>query len=133
LRPTLPSSAAPPAQIRDLKDELRLLRGAPERGPLTPDELARLEARVRDFVAAASGGGGSPGSGGGGGGGGGGEEEEGGGGGADAAALTAGGDLLAIRACEWQGGRHRAAGRRGARAPAEALAPARPGRCCCDC
>jgi len=65
-------------QIRDLKDEIHMLRGGgPQRGPLTPDEIARLEARVRAFITGGSGGGGE-----------------------GAAALTAGGDLMAIRACE---------------------------------
>jgi hypothetical protein len=64
--------------------------GGPERGPLTPDELLRLEAKVRAFLAsgASSGGGG------------GGDEEGTGEGSEAAAALTAGGDLVAIRACE---------------------------------
>ena len=35
------------ADIRDLKEELRLLKGGgPERGPLTPDELERLRQQV---------------------------------------------------------------------------------------
>ena len=36
------------AEIRDLKEEVKLLRGEDEqRGPITPDELARLQKQVR--------------------------------------------------------------------------------------
>ena len=35
------------AEIRDLKEEVRLLRGEDEqRGPLTPDEIGRLQKQV---------------------------------------------------------------------------------------
>ena len=80
-------------QVRDLKDEVALLRGGgPARGPLTPDERARLRARVEAFCDAAAAA----------------TEGSGGEGGAAAvaaaaAALTAGGDVVAIRACEWRG------------------------------
>ena len=36
------------AEIRDLKEEVRLLRGEDEqRGPLTPDEIGRLQKQVQ--------------------------------------------------------------------------------------
>eukprot|EP00798_Chlamydomonas_sp_ICE-L_P003531 gene3531-13598_t len=39
-------------EVRDLKDELRMLKGeGDERGPLTPDELLRLRDQVEAFVA----------------------------------------------------------------------------------
>mgnify|MGYP006301060821 CR=1 FL=1 len=34
-------------EIRDLKEEIRLIKGEPEeRGPLTPDEIKRLDEQV---------------------------------------------------------------------------------------
>ncbi|KAL6757573.1 P-loop containing nucleoside triphosphate hydrolase protein [Haematococcus lacustris] len=43
------------ADIRDLKDEIRMLKGgAEERGPLTPDELRRLNEQIEAFCADAS-------------------------------------------------------------------------------
>jgi kinesin family protein 6/9 len=40
------------AEIRDLKEEVRLLRGEEEvRGPLTPDEVVRLQKQVRATTA----------------------------------------------------------------------------------
>lgn len=70
-------------QVRDLKDEISMLRGGgPARGPLTPDEVARLRERVEAFCGAAPSGDA----------------------GAAGAALTAGGDVMAIRACEPGGG-----------------------------
>lgn len=62
-------------EIRDLKDELQLLRGgAAERGPLTPDELDRLKQQLLSYVADAS----------------------------DTGSLNLGGDMMMIRASELQ-------------------------------
>lgn len=42
-------------EVRDLKEQLRLLRGdAAERGPLTSDELQRLRQQLLAYVAAAA-------------------------------------------------------------------------------
>ena len=41
------------AEIRDLKEEVRLLRGEDEqRGALTPDEISRLQKQVMDVIVA---------------------------------------------------------------------------------
>ena len=45
----------PSNQVRDLKEEIRLLRGEQEeRGPLTADEIARLQGTVRRLPLAAT-------------------------------------------------------------------------------
>jgi kinesin family protein 6/9 len=60
-------------QVRELREEVRLLRGGgPERGPLTADELGRLERDVASWV-------GDP---------------------SPDAALDVTGDMLWVRACE---------------------------------
>jgi hypothetical protein len=81
-------------EVRDLKAEVALLKGgAPQRGPLTPDELLRLRQQLLAFVddppagggasdggtAASAGGGGSSGS---------------------SSGLNFGGDMMMIRASE---------------------------------
>ncbi len=44
-------------EIRDLREEIKVLQGAEEeRGPLTPDEIVRLQQQVRSCMAYAQGG-----------------------------------------------------------------------------
>lgn len=75
-------------QVRELREEVRLLRGGgPERGPLTADELGRLERDVASWV-------GDP---------------------SPDAALDVTGDMLWVRACEFdRGGKGYEAGAAGA-------------------
>ena len=77
-------------EVRDLKEEVAMLRGnAPQRGPLTADELARLRQQLLAFVddpgaaaASSEGGAGSVGT-------------------NTSAGLNFGGDMMMIRASEW--------------------------------
>lgn len=72
-------------EMRDLKEEVALLKGnAPQRGPLTADELARLRQQLLAFVD-------DPG---------GGASSSGGSNGGSSAGLNFGGDMMMIRASE---------------------------------
>jgi kinesin family protein 6/9 len=74
-------------EVRDLKEEVALLKGnAPQRGPLTPDELQRLRQQLLAYVDEGQPGAAADSSGGG-------------------AGLNFGGDMMMIRASECPRGR----------------------------